>query len=78
MWENNAVEIDKMTVKQLLDYLTDINYHTERCVIETIIDGRLDLMEKACEVWQDHIKKGYLTDENGKKREEIYKELEKE
>lgn len=78
MWENNAVEIDKMTVKQLLDYLTDINYHTERCVIETIINGRLDLMERACKVWQDHIEKGYLTDENGKKREEIYKELEKE
>lgn len=78
MWDNNSIEIDKMTVKQFLDYLTDINYHTERCVIETIIDGRVDLMKLACEVWDDHLAKGYLTDKNMDKRKKVYDMLREE
>ena len=78
MWENNSIEIDKMTVKQFLDYLTDINYHTERCVIEAIIDGRVGLMKLACEVWDDHLDKGYLTDKNMDKRKKVYDMLREE
>ena len=75
MWENNAVEIDKMTVKEFLDYLTDINWHTERCLIETIIDGRDDLINRACKVRLKHSEDGHLTDENYKERRAIYDEL---
>lgn len=77
MWENNAVEIDKMTVKQFLDYLTDINWHTERVLIETIIDGRDDLINRACGVRLQHSKDGYLTDTNEKERKAICDELRK-
>ena len=77
MWENNAIEIDKMTVKQLLDYLTDINWNTERVLIETIIDGRDDLINRACKVRLQHSKDGHLTDANDKERRAICDELEK-
>lgn len=78
MWENNAVEIDKMTVKQFLDYLTAINWHTERVLIETIIDGRDDLINRACRVRLQHSKDGYLTEENEKERRAICEELNRE
>ena len=75
MWENNAIEIDKMTVKEFLDYLTDINWHTERCLIETIIDGRDNLINRACKVKLQHSKDGHLTEENYNERRAIYNEL---
>ena len=75
MWENNSIEPDKMTVKQFLDYLTDINWHTERVLVETIIDGRDYLINRACKVRLEHSKDGYLTDENGKERKAIIDEL---
>ena len=78
MWENNAIEIDKMTVKEFLDYLTDINWHTERCLVETIIDGRDDLINRACKVRLQHSKDGHLTDENYKERKAICEALEEE
>ena len=78
MWENNSIETDKMTVNEFLDYLTDINWHTERCLIETIIDGRDNLINMACEVRLQHSKDGYLTTDNNNKRNLIYKELENE
>lgn len=76
MWEK--AEIDKMTVKQFLDMLTDWNWHTERVLIETIIDGRDDLINRACKVRLQHSKDGHLTEENGKERDLIYKELNEE
>lgn len=78
MWENNAIEIDKMTVKQFLDMLTSWNWHTERVLIETIIDGRDDLIDRACKVRLQHSKDGHLTDENWKERMAIIKEMESE
>lgn len=78
MWENKAIEIDKMSVKDFLDYLTDINWHTERCLVETIIDGRDDLINRACKVRLKHSEDGFLSEENGKEREAIYKEMEEE
>ena len=77
MWENNAVEVDKMTVKQFLDYLTDMNWHTERVLIETIIDGRDELINRACRVRLQHSKDGYMTDENYKERKAIIDEMER-
>lgn len=77
MWENNTIETNKMTVKQFLDYLTDINWHTERVLIETIIDGRDDLIDRACKVRLQHSKDGYLTDINEKERKAICDELKK-
>ena len=78
MWEQSSTEIEKMTVKQFLDMLTDWNWHTERCVVETIIDGRDDLINRACKVRLQHSKDGHLTDENYKERQAIYKSLESE
>lgn len=76
MWEQSSTEIDKMTVKQFLDMLTDWNWHTERVLIETIIDGRDDLINRACKVRLQHSKDGHLTDENWKERMAIIKEME--
>lgn len=67
---------DKM--KDFLDKLTDNNWHTERLVVEAIMSGRADVMSGACDVWRDHMDKGYLTTENQKKREELYKLMEEE
>ena len=78
MWEQSSTEIDKMTVKQFLDMLTDWNWHTERVLIETIIDGRDDLINRACKVRLQHSKDGHLTDENWKERMAIIKEMENE
>ena len=78
MWEQSSTDIDKMTVKQFLDMLTDWNWHTERVLIETIIDGRDDLINRACKVRLQHSKDGHLTDENWKERMAIVKEMENE
>lgn len=78
MWGNSSVEIDKMTVKQFLDMLTDWNWHTERVLIETIIDGRDDLINRTCRVRLQHSKDGHLTDENYKERRAICEELNRE
>ena len=75
MWENNAIEPDKMTLKQFMDYLTDNNWHSERCIVEAIIDGRESLIERACRVLLRHHADGHLTDENWKEREDIYKAI---
>ena len=78
MWEQKSIEPDKMTLKQFLDYLTDNNWHSERCLVETIIDGRESLIERASKVVLKHYEDGHLTDENWQERENIYRELEKE
>lgn len=66
-----------MTLGEFLDYLTDWNWHTERVLVETIIDGRDDLINRACKVRLQHSKDGHLTDENYKERKAICDELEK-
>lgn len=67
--------VEGMSVGQFLDYLTDINYHSERCLIEAIISDRRSLVEQACRVLSKHYEDGYLTDENGAERDKIYKEM---
>ena len=71
-------EIDKMTVAQFLDKLTDDNWHTERMVIEAIIDGREDIMNKARYVWEGHNLYGFMSNELCTLRKELYKEMDKE
>lgn len=77
-WENTSVETDKMTVKEFLDYLTDINWHTERVLVETIIDGRDHLINEACEVRLQHSKDEYMTEQNLERRRAIIEALEGE
>lgn len=76
-WEKERIDTSKTTLKQFLDYLTDINWHSERCLMETIIDKSDDLIDRACKVRLKHSEDGYLTDENWKERESIYEELNK-
>lgn len=77
-WDNGATEIDKMTVRQFLDKLTDDNWHTERMVVEAIIDGSNSAMGKALVVWLGHRTYGYMPDELYKLRNKIYEEIDKE
>ena len=77
-WGNNATEIDKMTVAQFLDKLTDDNWHTERMVVEAIIDGRESIMAKARLIWEGHNIYGYMPNELCDLRNELYKEMDKE
>lgn len=66
-----------MTLGEFLDYLTDWNWHTERVLVETIMNGRDDLIDRACRVRLQHSKDGYLSEENGKERKAIINELER-
>ncbi len=77
-WDNSATEIDKMTVAQFLDMLTNENWHTERCVIEAIIDGREDVMAKARLIWMGHNIYGYMPNGLCELRSELYKEMDEE
>lgn len=77
-WDNSATEIDKMTVAQFLDKLTDENWHTERCVIEAIIDGRESIIRRAMLIWLAHMEIGHMPTELCKLREQLYREMEGE
>lgn len=71
-----GVNLD-MTLEQFLDYLTDWNWHTERVLVETIMLGNDELIDRACRVRLKHSKDGYLTDENYKERKAIIDEMER-
>ena len=77
-WDNSAIEIDKMTVSQFLDHLTDENWHTERMVIEAIIDGRESIMAQARLIWLGHSVYGYMPNELCELRNKVYKEMDEE
>lgn len=77
-WENSVIELDKMTVKQFLDKLTDENWHNERLVIEAIIDGRASIMQKAMLIWLQHETYGNMPQELVNLRHQLYKEMEEE
>lgn len=76
-WRKTGVSLEDMTVKELLDNLTDENWHTERMVIEAIIDGRDGIMGEALLVWLGHRTYGYLPDELGSLRKKVYDEIER-
>lgn len=77
-WNNEHIDAYNMTVKDWLDKLTDDNWHTERMVIEAIIDGGYDTMKKAVVVWIGHMMYGYMPDELASLRKKIYEEIDKE
>ena len=77
-WSNKHIDAYSMTVKEWLDKLTDDNWHTERMVIEAIIDGGYDTMKKAIVVWIGHTMYGYMPDELTSLRKKIYEEIDKE
>lgn len=77
-WDNSAIEIDKMTVQQFLDKLTDENWHSERAVIEAIIDGREEHMRTAMLIWLMHMNYGHMPNALSELRNELYKEMEEE
>lgn len=77
-WSNEHIDAYSMTVKDWLDKLTDDNWHTERMVIEAIIDGDYDAMGEAIVVWLGHRTYGYMPDELIKLRNKVYNRLEKE
>ncbi len=77
-WDNSAIETDKMTVKEFLDYLTDENWHTERFVIEAIIDGREKYIRLAMLIWLMHMEYGHMPNELSILRNQIYKEIDNE
>lgn len=76
MWDKSKKQIMEMKVKDFLKMLTQDNWHTARVIVETIIDGRDDLIDRACKVRLRHSKDGHLTDENWKERMAIIKEME--
>ena len=76
MWPE--YDINKITVKQFLDMLTEWNWHTERVLVETILCARDDLIDRACKVRLQHSQEGFLTDENYNERKLIIEEMEKE
>lgn len=77
-WSNDHIDAYNMAVKDWLDKLTDDNWHTERMVVEAIIDGGYDTMKKAIVVWIGHMMYGYMPDELASLRKKIYEEIDKE
>lgn len=78
MWDNGATERDKMTVQQWLDKMTNENWHTERCVVEAIRDGRESIIRRAMLIWLAHMEIGHMPQELSELRNKLYKEMEEE
>ena len=64
-------------VSEFLDFLHDWNYHTERVVVEAIIDGREELIRKAVLVWLLHMELGHMPMGLAEIRKEISDEIER-
>ena len=69
--------MENKKVSEFLDFLTDWNYHTERCIVEAIIDGREELIRKAVLVWLLHMELGHMPMGLAEIRKEIYNEIER-
>lgn len=69
--------MENKKVSEFLDELTDWNMHTERVVVEAIIDGRTELMRRAMLVWLMHIELGHMPMELMEIRKEISDEIER-
>ena len=66
------------TIKQWLDMLTNENWHSERLVVEAIIDGREDNIRTAMLLWMMHMNYGHMPTELCALRIKLYKEMERE
>lgn len=69
--------MENKKVSEFLDFLTDWNYHTERVVVEAIIDGREELIRKAVLVWLLHMELGHMPMGLAEIRKEISGEIER-
>ena len=69
--------MENKKVSEFLDFLTDWNYHTERVVVEAIIDGREELIRRAMLVWLLHMELGHMPMGLAEIRKEIYNEIER-
>ena len=67
--------MENKKVSEFLDFLTDWNYHTERVVVEAIIDGREELIRKAVLVWLLHMELGHMPMGLAEIRKEISDEI---
>lgn len=77
-WSNKHIDAYNMKVKDWLETLTNDNWHTERMVVEAIIDGGYDTMGKALVVWLGQRTYGYMPDELVSLRNKIYDKIEEE
>lgn len=77
-WNNEHIDAYNMAVKDWLDKLTDDNWHTERMVVEAILDGRESIIRRAMLIWLYHMDLGHMPTELCKLREQLYKEMEEE
>lgn len=77
-WSNKRIDAYNMTVKDWLSALTNDNWHTERMVVEAIIDGGYDTMGEALMIWLGHRTYGYMPDELANLRNKVYDKMEKE
>ena len=69
--------MENKKVSEFLDELTNWNMHSERCVVEAIIDGRESLIRRAMLVWLMHMELGHLPMELAEIRKEISDEIER-
>ena len=67
-------DVMEMKVGDMLDVLTDWNWHTERVLIETILSGDSEAINNALVVAIHHQMTGHLTDEMSKLRNKAYRQ----
>lgn len=66
------------TIKQWLDMLTNENWHSERLLVEAIIDGRESAIATAALLLLMHYNYGHMPTELCELRKKLYKEMEEE
>lgn len=69
--------MENKKVSEFLDELTDWNMHTERVVVEAIIDGRGDLIRRAMLVCLMHMELEHMPMGLAEVRNEISNEIER-
>ena len=69
--------MENKKVSEFLDELTDWNMHTERVVVEAIIDGRTELIRRAMLVWLMHVELGHMPMGLMEIRKDIIDEIER-
>ena len=69
------MEYENITIKQLLEDLTNENLHSDRVLIEAILSQDDELINRACKVRVKHSEDGYLTNDNMKERQDIINKL---
>lgn len=69
--------MENKKVSEFLDELTDWNLHSERVIVEAIIDGRENLIRRAVLVWLMHMELGHMPMGLAEVRKEITDEIER-